>query len=112
MQNMHEVAVLFLDNQLEKADETCHGRLTNRCISHLVDHHDLSLGIAEDITLQALAEIEARSTNFAVDLVRTTPYAVFLVDPRTGNQRCFTIGQLLKIDKDAIVSEPAPEASC
>ncbi|MCY1414718.1 hypothetical protein D3C76_906870 [compost metagenome] len=97
MQNMHKAAVFFLDSQIEKADRPCRSKLINRCISHLVDTDDLSLGVAEDIALQALAEIEGRNTGFAVDLVRTTAHAVFIVDPRTGSQRCFTIGELLEI---------------
>jgi hypothetical protein len=97
MQNMHQIAILFLDRQIEEPVAYCRSKLINRCISHLVDSADISLGTAEDIALQALAEIEARNTDFAVDLVRTTAHAVFIVDPRTGNQRCFTIGELLEL---------------
>lgn len=95
MQNMHEVALLFLDRHSEAPGAPCRNSRINLCISHLVDTADLSVGAAEDITLQALAEIEARTTTFAVDMVRTTAHAVFIVDPRTGNQRFFTIGELL-----------------
>lgn len=101
MQNMHEVAVFFLDRQIEGPVAQQRSKLINRCISHLVDTADISLGTAEDIALQAFAEIEARTTDFAVDLVRTTPHAVFIVDPRTGIQRCFTIGELLELPRSS-----------
>lgn len=95
--NLNAVALTFLNQHEGEHLLRDRHHLVDRCTAHLVDCCNVSRLVANDITMQALGELDARNRRAYIDCTRTTSYTLFLVNAESGERRTFTISQLLEI---------------
>lgn len=112
--DLHLLAITFLKQHQGEHLTPDRRLLVERCVTHLIHTVAVSTATAEDVTLQALSELDSRHRREFVDLARTTAFAVFVQDPLTGRKRVFTLADLMKLVRTpALTSQPVPSArSC
>lgn len=97
---LHQTACAFLFAHQGEHLSCDRQLLVNRCIDHLCLVRAATRIVAEVATLQALGDIQSRSTGAHVDLDKTTSYTVFITDPASGKRVCFTAADLLRLSRD------------
>lgn len=97
---LHQAAIAYLFAHHAEHLSCDRHLLIERCVEHICAVGPATRIVAEVATLQALGDIQSRSTGVHVDLDQTTSYAVFITDPASGKRACFTAVDLLRLSRD------------
>ena len=90
---LYATAISFLNANAH--EQAAHDQLLlTRCISHVIDRHNVSRDTARDVAVQAAGELAARGRREYIDCSRTTSYTLFLVDEH-GRRHALTIRDLV-----------------
>lgn len=108
LDNIQTTALNFLQQNAGEHFLRDRALLIDRCIAHLVDTHNVSRITANEVTMQALGELDYRNRRTYIDCSRTTSYTLFLVDQDSGVKRAFTTAELMQLIGPLKPAHPSP----
>ncbi len=69
-------------------------RLVARCTRYLIERFEVSRRQADIASVHAIADVEREELGWRIDALRTTPNALFLYHPATGQTKVFLTSDL------------------